>query len=645
MKVHNNTLVALFDKQDSSIKGLQTRLDEVNRRVTTGNNLLSALVRSTRANWLLQLGHDLKALMLKIVAVNLATYAAVDKIQASVLDIQLVLPTLTRPISDPRIFYLEDAIGRVSTITLDFITSWDALLAVLEVRFQGKPGIKKVLKKEYVLQNRATGKDVNVTQKWDTVFRPGLWFDMDMIFQKSDDDNSESSLGTKCIRCHAKSEQPRGLGSTCLHCKHVLRIVDITDEASVTTFAPEAPDSLVTAPPVKPERRIVHPVPPSGSGKRKRDDDPDEEPANFNRVRLIKAKRRRLNKDLPEQASNREKRKQEDGLEIDVSSGPSKRHKYEDSQADLHEQNHSAKTYLQRQQQQGKMKAWEPSQPTSEFNKSSGKENPSSFTNYRDGNQSSKSRVPSARSSHATPPSYMPSYVPSGGMTPYYSSFPGSYEYCYQFVPAASRRDHRRRQTPRLPKPDVAHKRPVATEEDAIRVGIPSGYSYRNWDPTEEPIMLLGSVFDANSLGKWIYDWTVFYHGTATPLAEMAGELWLLLIQLAGKVKRAEETLLKIRRKENHEMVEDFLESGERLWIRFAKLLKICEDYMWKAAKEEAGNEKPVSMGKSSGREFVESMFGKDRELEKTEKLMTGMRLWSMRFDANCEDILRYPCS
>lgn len=155
--------------------------------------------------------------------------------------------------------------------------------------------------------------------------------------------------------------------------------------------------------------------------------------------------------------------------------------------------------------------------------------------------------------------------------------------------------------------------------------------------------MLLGSVFDANSLGKWIYDWTVFSKGPATPLSEMAGELWLLLIQLAGKVKRAEECMPKIRKQENREMVEDFLESGERLWIRFAKLLKVCEEYMWKAAKKESGDKKPVTMGKNSGCEFVESIFGRDRELEKTEKLMTGMRLWGMRFDANCEDILRYP--
>ncbi|PSN73162.1 hypothetical protein BS50DRAFT_514254 [Corynespora cassiicola Philippines] len=196
---------------------------------------------------------------------------------------------------------------------------------------------------------------------------------------------------------------------------------------------------------------------------------------------------------------------------------------------------------------------------------------------------------------------------------------------------------------PQQKRPTTAKTTPKATEADARRAGIPAGYSYKNWDPTEEPIMLLGSVFDANSLGKWIYDWTVFHYGPATPLAEMAGELWLLLIQLAGKVKRAEEIMPKIRKQENREMVEDFLESGERLWIRFAKLLTVCEDYMWKAAKKETGEKKPAMMGRNSGCEFVDTIFGRDRELEKTEKLMTGMRLWSMRFDANCDDILRYP--
>jgi hypothetical protein len=220
------------------------------------------------------------------------------------------------------------------------------------------------------------------------------------------------------------------------------------------------------------------------------------------------------------------------------------------------------------------------------------------------------------------------------------------------YEPAAPKPSSRQRRSSEAKRPEPAQpKRPAApsktsrkaTEEDARKAEIPAGYCYKNWDPTEEPIMLLGSVFDANSLGKWIYDWTVFRHGSTSPMSGLAGELWLSLIQLAGKVKRAEELMPKIRKQESREMVEDFLESGERLWIRFVKLLNICEDYMWKAAKTESGRDKPKSMGKNSGCEFVDSIFGRDRQLEKTEKLMQGMRLWSMRFDANCEEILRHP--
>ncbi|ROW01339.1 hypothetical protein VMCG_05948 [Cytospora schulzeri] len=183
--------------------------------------------------------------------------------------------------------------------------------------------------------------------------------------------------------------------------------------------------------------------------------------------------------------------------------------------------------------------------------------------------------------------------------------------------------------------PPTARK---ATEVDAKKYRIPSGYSLKNWDPTEEPILLLGSVFDANSLGKWIYDWTVYLHSPSTPISEMAGDLWLLLIQLAGKVKRAKECVPRIRTLDNKEMVEDFIESGERLTDKLRKLLKTCESPMLKASKK-----KDSQLGKSSGVEFVETLFGRERELEKTERFMQSVRLWNLRFDANCEDVLKQP--
>lgn len=177
-----------------------------------------------------------------------------------------------------------------------------------------------------------------------------------------------------------------------------------------------------------------------------------------------------------------------------------------------------------------------------------------------------------------------------------------------------------------------------ATEADAKRWGISKGYSLKNWDPTEEPILLLGSVFDANSLGKWVYDWTVYSRGPSTPISEVAGELWLLLIQLSGKIKRGKETVPRVRTRDNKEMVEDFIESGQRLTDKLKKLLKSCEKPMLTASSK-----KDAQLGQRSGIEFVQTMFGRERELEKTEKFMQSVRLWNLRFDANCEDILKRP--
>lgn len=217
---------------------------------------------------------------------------------------------------------------------------------------------------------------------------------------------------------------------------------------------------------------------------------------------------------------------------------------------------------------------------------------------------------------------------------------------------SATRLGHSRRasqaappQRPATVRPSSSHAKKAspppakATEADALKHRIPAGYSLKNWDPTEEPIMLLGSVFDSNSLGKWIYDWTVYHHGPATPISEMAGELWLLLIQLSGKVKRSEECVPRIRTQDNREMIEDFIESGERLTDKLRQLLKRCETPMLKASKRKDAPQ----LGKGSGVEFVETLFGRERELEKTERFMQSVRLWNLRFDANCEEILKKP--
>ncbi len=202
-------------------------------------------------------------------------------------------------------------------------------------------------------------------------------------------------------------------------------------------------------------------------------------------------------------------------------------------------------------------------------------------------------------------------------------------------VPKASPPKKPKETSPPKPAPRAA------TEEDARRAHIPAGFSLKHWDPSKEPITLLGSVFDANSLGKWIYDWASYCHGHGAPMTDLAGDMWLLLIQLAGKYRRADEAVESIQQEERRELAEDFLESAERLWVRFKKLLKACEEHMYRAAQRESGEPKPSKVGANSGVAFVESMFGRDRLLDSAEKLMASIRLWSMRFDANVEPILQ----
>jgi len=177
----------------------------------------------------------------------------------------------------------------------------------------------------------------------------------------------------------------------------------------------------------------------------------------------------------------------------------------------------------------------------------------------------------------------------------------------------------------------------IATEADAKRHRVPVGYFLKDWDPTERPIIFLGSVFDVDSLGKWIYEWTVHHHGQETPISDMAGEMWLLLTKLAGQIKRAENAIPNIRSRDNVEIVKGFIKSGEALMnIRLRRLLKVREKRML-----ESVSKRNLQLGNGAGIESVETMFGVEREPRRTENFLTAGKLWNHRFDTNCEEIIR----
>lgn len=84
-------------------------------------------------------------------------------------------------LQQPVIF--EDAHGRLSPFHVEFISSFAAFQAVLEVRFEDMPGLKKVRSLEYAMQDARSKKILDLNRPWASNFRPGRKFVMSMIFQ------------------------------------------------------------------------------------------------------------------------------------------------------------------------------------------------------------------------------------------------------------------------------------------------------------------------------------------------------------------------------------------------------------------------------------------------------------------------------
>lgn len=95
---------------------------------------------------------------------------------------------------------LEDALGRVTPVHLEFLDSWEvswktplslytkksdiskAFEAVLEVRFRKLPGHRKIKQREYALRAKALDRDLEQSLAFNRCFLPGQRVDMSMIF-------------------------------------------------------------------------------------------------------------------------------------------------------------------------------------------------------------------------------------------------------------------------------------------------------------------------------------------------------------------------------------------------------------------------------------------------------------------------------
>lgn len=120
-------------------------------------------------------------------------------------------------------------------------------------------------------------------------------------------------------------------------------------------------------------------------------------------------------------------------------------------------------------------------------------------------------------------------------------------------------------------------------------------------------------------------------------MREVAGDLWLVLIEFYDRIKRSERFIDRNNGTRDPELHEElnflnrFLDEGKGLRNRLQRLLKKCEEPMLETDTRGTGR-----LGKEAGLRCVDILFGRDELLERTENLMQSMRHWIHGWDKEC---------
>ena len=189
-------------------------LSKLSNTVTETNALASRTsLLASRTNVLVSKTNLLSGQIVDILASHSqAHYEALSKM---ILSLQTSLPGYAQQSLFGEFFVLEDAIGRICPVHLQFVSSWEALDAVLETRFCGIQGHEKVQSGHWTLQDHATGREIGRGRRWEASFQPGQRVEMSMLFHSGTnvDSSAQVPAGNKatCPRCRADVSESRGV--------------------------------------------------------------------------------------------------------------------------------------------------------------------------------------------------------------------------------------------------------------------------------------------------------------------------------------------------------------------------------------------------------------------------------------------------
>jgi hypothetical protein len=189
-------LDALEDKIDSTAETQANSITELQAHIDEGNKQNVVAVKSAqdettgRLGWLGNCLFELKGIVSEIFTQSGTTLSGIQRIEqtlSSRSDLSLI-----------RTFTLEDPLGRITQIDLVYVSSFDALDAMLEICFRTLPGHDKVAKKDYVFQDEKTNREIKRSTPWSCALLPGQHVQMGLLFRK----RSSRTQRHYCPYCH-----------------------------------------------------------------------------------------------------------------------------------------------------------------------------------------------------------------------------------------------------------------------------------------------------------------------------------------------------------------------------------------------------------------------------------------------------------
>lgn len=164
-----------------------------------------------------------------------------------------------------------------------------------------------------------------------------------------------------------------------------------------------------------------------------------------------------------------------------------------------------------------------------------------------------------------------------------------------------------------------------------IARNVPKGYNMKHYYVGEFPIVLMGSVFDPYSLGKWMYDWAVYLWGTDNEDTECVEDLWLILIRWTASLKRL--TVLQEYILPTDWCIELAQHQGYGLSLR-DELSSLI--YLLGLSCQLTSNISTNSPTSVSAEQLLNTMFRSIDQGRLTTKLLSRMSSWTAKCDATC---------